>query len=156
LSVSVGQTNLPVPWDIFFSITTLYNSIVEGLNYRSNRFHDSDEGSNAKLIERENNCLHCTNKRSESFYDIFLAPSVKLTEEYRELLDERQKKKEEKVNTNIYVQYTLVKWDAQGPRKIVLLSEVFLLKRKFTRPGKSVSLSKVPLIRRPSYREYTV
>jgi len=49
----------------------------------------------------------------------------------------------------VYIQYTLVK-DAQGTEKnrityrMSQLSKVFMLKRKFMGPGKSLSLSKSP------------
>jgi len=49
----------------------------------------------------------------------------------------------------VYIQYTLVK-DAQGTEKnrityrMSQLSKVFLLKKKFTGPGKSISFSKSP------------
>merc|ERR1739843_8482 len=67
--------------------------------HRHNKMKDPEatnrHGNHQHVFDtvRTCNCSCKFNKRSESFYDIFLSSSVKATPEYRQLLVERHNKK---------------------------------------------------------------
>ena len=62
-------------------------------NIPMSKTKDIKKFSEADIVLTEECDCTCMKRRSESFYDIFLASSVKETAEYQEVLKEREKRK---------------------------------------------------------------